>query len=132
MGAVTDKNPLSPNKRGNIVENDEYAQFMRRAIRAYARRVASGDIEAVAAMTALSGELDDAIREAIAGLHRSGYSWTEIAARLGVSRQGARQRWMIPGDGEGALWLPPAIPGTARPSTGSLSSAGACSAACAV
>lgn len=100
MGTLTDKNPLSKNKRGNIVENDEYAQFMRRAIRAYARRVASGDIEAVAAMAALSGELDDAIRDAIAGLHQSGYSWTEIAQRLGVSRQGARQRWMTRETGE--------------------------------
>ena len=34
-----------------------------------------------------------AISQAVAGLHQAGYSWTEIAARLGVTRQAAQQRW---------------------------------------
>lgn len=91
---------MSPNRHGKIVENDEYAGFLRRAIRAWSRRVAAGDIEAVARMAELSAEMDEAMRQAIAGLHEFGYSWTDIAKRLGVSRQGARQRWRIPDEAE--------------------------------
>ena len=67
--------PLTPKRRYRVVENDEYAAFLRRVIRAYSRRVASGDIEAI---TALRG---------------FGYSWADIAMRLGITRQGAQQRW---------------------------------------
>jgi DNA-binding CsgD family transcriptional regulator len=31
--------------------------------------------------------------EAIKGLRARGYSWAEISARLGISRQAAQQRW---------------------------------------
>jgi hypothetical protein len=62
-------------------------------MRAYARRVASGDVDALAAMTGLAIELDEAIAQAVIGLREAGYSWTEIAARIGVSRQAAQQRW---------------------------------------
>ncbi len=89
----TDKARLSRNRRRDVVENDEYAAFARRIVRAYARRVAAGDIEALAAMVDLAGELDTAIHHAVLGLHEYGYSWTEIATRLGISRQAARQRW---------------------------------------
>ena len=44
-------------------------------------------------MTSLTAELDEAISQAVAGLRETGYSWTEIAARLGVTRQAAQQRW---------------------------------------
>ena len=43
---------LTPNRPRRVVENDEYAAFLRRVIRAYSRRVAAGDIEAIAAMAA--------------------------------------------------------------------------------
>jgi hypothetical protein len=82
-----------PQPRRDVVENDEYAAFARRIIRAYARRVASGDVEALADMVALSSVLDDAITDAVTGLRAHGYSWAEIAARLGISRQAAQQRW---------------------------------------
>jgi hypothetical protein len=62
-------------------------------VRAYARRVAGGDIDALADMTGLATELDEAIAQAVIGLRETGYSWTEIAARIGVSRQAAQQRW---------------------------------------
>jgi predicted transcriptional regulator len=29
----------------------------------------------------------------VIGLRRAGYSWAEIAARLGVTRQAAQQHW---------------------------------------
>ena len=78
------------------MENDEYAAFLRRVLRAYSRRVASGDIEAITEMAAIAAEIDTAIRDAITGLRARGYSWADIAARLGITRQGAQQRWGSP------------------------------------
>ena len=83
---------LTPDRR-RPVENDEYAAFVRRVIRGHARRVAAGDVDALADMTGLSAELDQAITQAVTGLRNIGYSWAEIAARLGVTRQAAQQRW---------------------------------------
>jgi hypothetical protein len=85
--------PLTPKRRSRVVENDEYAGFLRRVIAAYSRRVGSGDIEAITAMAALANDLDQAIGQAITGLRGYGYSWADIAARLGITRQGAQQRW---------------------------------------
>ena len=85
--------PLTPKRRYRIVENDEYAAFLRRVIRAYSRRVAAGDIEAITTMANLADHLEDATRQAITGLRESGYSWADIAMRLGITRQGAQQRW---------------------------------------
>ncbi len=87
------KTRLTPNRRRRPVENDEYTRFVRRVVRAYARRVASGDADALADMTGLATELDEAIAQAVIGLREAGYSWAEIAGRLGVSRQAAQQRW---------------------------------------
>ena len=75
------------------VENTEFDAFARRIVRAYARRVASGDVEALVALRQLSSTVEDAIREAVQGLRQFGYSWADIAARLGVSRQAAQMRW---------------------------------------
>ncbi len=90
--AGTNSRPSRPRHR-DVVENDEYAAFARRIVRAYARRVATGDVEALTDMVALSSVLDDAIADAVTGLRAHGYSWAEIAARLGISRQAAQQRW---------------------------------------
>ena len=87
------KTLLTSRRRKRVVENDEYAAFARRVIRAHSRRVAQGDIDAITAMTALADDLDTAIRDAITGLRRRGYSWAEIGTRLGITRQAAQQRW---------------------------------------
>jgi hypothetical protein len=84
---------LTSNRRRRLVENDEYAAFLHRVIRAYSRRVAAGDIEAITAMAATARHIDTAIRDAITGLRANGYSWADIAQRLGVTRQAAQQRW---------------------------------------
>jgi hypothetical protein len=76
-----------------VVENDEYAAFLGRIVRAYARRVAAGDVEALSLMLGLSADLDDAIAQAVTGLRGVGYSWAEIGSRLGITRQAAQQRW---------------------------------------
>lgn len=85
---------LTPKRRRPVVENDQYAAFVRRVICAYSRRVAAGDIDAITDMAAIAAELDDAIRQAVTGLRtRHGFSWADIALRLGITRQGAQQRW---------------------------------------
>jgi hypothetical protein len=75
-----------------VVENDDYGAFARRILAAYARRVASGDVEALGQMTALAYDLDTAIGQAVTGLRGLGYSWAEIGLRLGITRQAAQQR----------------------------------------
>ena len=87
---------LTSNRTRRLVENDEYAGFARRVLRAYSRRVALGDIENLTLMVVLSDELDDDIRHAVNGLRQVGYSWAEIGSRLGVTRQAAQQRWGQP------------------------------------
>jgi hypothetical protein len=87
------KNSLTPNRARRLVENDDYAAFARRVLRAYARRVADGDVEALIAMTGLAAEIDTAIGQAVTGLRAFGYSWAEIGSRLGITRQAAQQRW---------------------------------------
>jgi hypothetical protein len=67
-----------------------------RILRAYARRIAAGDIEALPSMVLFVSDVDNAMREAVQGLHRFGYTWTDIAARLGVSRQAVVQRYGDP------------------------------------
>jgi DDE_Tnp_1-associated len=78
------------------IENDEYAAFARRVLRAYARRIAGGDVEPLIPMFSLAAEIDTAITGAVKGLRASGYSWAEIGSRLGITRQAAQQRWGRP------------------------------------
>lgn len=85
--------PLTSKRRRPVVENDDYTAFVGRVIRAYSRRVAAGDIDAVADMIQTAADLDAAIHQAVLSLHRSGYSWAEIGMRLSISRQAAQQRW---------------------------------------
>ena len=84
---------LTLHRRRRVVENDEYAAFLRRVIRAYSRRVAVGDIEAIADMTALADEIAAATQAAVTDLRGHGYSWADIGLRLGITRQAAQQRW---------------------------------------
>lgn len=91
---TSDNRPRLPRQaRRDVVENDEYAAFCRRIIRAHGRRIASGDVEALGDLVALSLHLEDAIRDAVIGLREFGYSWADIATRLGITRQAAQQRW---------------------------------------
>jgi DNA-binding NarL/FixJ family response regulator len=85
--------PLTSTRPQRAADNDEYAAFARRILRAYARRVAKGDIDAITHLAALAEETDTAIRQAVTGLRREGYSWAEIGARLGVTRQAVQQHW---------------------------------------
>ncbi|GIE93316.1 hypothetical protein [Paractinoplanes rishiriensis] len=94
---------LTPKPRKRAKRHTETAQFdafVRRILRAYARRVADGDIEALRMLAGLSAEVDAVTRAAVAGLRTKpySYSWSQIADRLGVSPQGAQQRFGKPSD----------------------------------
>jgi hypothetical protein len=85
---------LTRNRRTRArVENDDYAAFARRIVAAHGRRIAAGDVERLRDLVALAEEVDHATTVAVAGLRRVGYSWAEIANRLGITRQAAQQRW---------------------------------------
>ena len=80
-------------RTGRKRENKEFAGFARRIIRAYGRRIAAGDVEALPELAELSRNLDDVMGQAVAGLKAQGYSWAEVADRLGITRQAAQQRF---------------------------------------
>src|SRR4051794_30212742 len=80
-------------RRRDVVENDDFAAFVRRIVTAYARRVARGDVDALADLIRLGRDIEDATDLAVAGLRAYGYSWAEIGTRIGVPRQAAQQRW---------------------------------------
>jgi hypothetical protein len=87
--------PRRAKRAKQTVENDQFDAFVRRILRAYARRVAAGDIEGLAMLTMLSSEVDSVLRQAVRGLRDKpyAYSWDEIGQRLGVSRQAVQMRF---------------------------------------
>ena len=87
---------LTPKRLKRQVENDQYADFLRRAISGYTRRVGQGDIDAIASFSALVAEAGEQLAEAVFLLRVRGYSWTDISLRLGTTRQAAQQRWGTP------------------------------------
>lgn len=87
------KPSLTPKRPRKLVENDDYAAFLHRVIRAFGRRIATGDIDALADAAFLSAQLDTTIKTAVSGLRNRGYSWADIGRQLGVTRQAAQQRW---------------------------------------
>ena len=93
LAGRTVKKPLTRKRRKRHIENDEYAAFIRRVLRAYGRRIAHGDIDAIGDLDGLLGEVEAALSRAVSGLRDTGYSLTEIGLRLGVTRQAVHQRW---------------------------------------
>lgn len=75
-----------------MVENFEFAQFAARVMRAMARR-AGGDVELLPVLRDVQASIDTLMRESIAACRAEGYSWAEIATRLGTTRQAAQQRY---------------------------------------
>jgi len=74
------------------VENDAYAAFCRRTVRALGRRVGEGDVTDLRYLRQLREELVEAEMAAIAGLRDQGYSYRDIGAGLGVSGQAIHQQ----------------------------------------
>ena len=75
-----------------MTENADYMAFMRRIVRSAAKR-AGADVEALPALIALQHEIDSLMVSAVARCRDDGYSWGEIAQRLGTTRQAAQQRY---------------------------------------
>lgn len=88
---------LTPKRRAprsrRVTENDDFAAFTRRIMAAHGRRIGRGDVEGLRDLAALSRAADEALRMAVRSLKKDGYSWGEIADRLGVTRQAAQQRF---------------------------------------
>jgi len=79
------------------VENAEYAAMVRRMVRAYGRRLSDSDPTDLPAALGIIAEMDAAIATAVQAMRESaGFSWAEIAAYTGTSRQAAQQRWGKP------------------------------------
>ena len=95
MNKNTVKPALHRKRAKRVRENSEYLGFVRRVLTAYGRRVAAGDVEALRSLAALTAEVDAVTRLAVIGLRNKpySYSWSEIADRLGVSRQAAQMRY---------------------------------------
>lgn len=72
-------------------ENDEFAAMTARMVRALAKR-AGGDPAGFRAVWDLLGEAEAAAVTAVDALRERGYSWTEIAAEAGTSKQ-AMSQW---------------------------------------
>ena len=76
-----------------MVETAEWLKMLSRMIRAAGRRVANADEHELAELVQLRNEFDQAIKSAIEGQRSSGRSWAHIGKALGLSRQGAFQRY---------------------------------------
>lgn len=74
-------------------ETEDFGAAVGRMLVRYGRRVADGDIAALGGLGKMVAGAEDAMRTGCSGLLVRGHSWTEIGRELGVSRQGARQRW---------------------------------------
>jgi hypothetical protein len=74
--------PAPQNRGGDL----GYATFAIRVIRAHGRWIAEGDIEALPDLLDLADELHAATQHAVNGLRVFGYSWSDIASRLGTTR----------------------------------------------
>jgi DNA-directed RNA polymerase specialized sigma24 family protein len=80
-----------------FVENNEFTDFARRIMRAMARR-AAGDVDLLPGLLAVQHEIDQLMRQAVSACRAEGYSWSEIAQRLGTTKQAAQQRYGQPAD----------------------------------
>lgn len=98
MTAKPRTRPTRAKRAKRQVENAQFDAFVRRILRAYARRVAAGDVEALRSLAQLSSEADAMTRLAVAALRKPpySYSWSEIAERLGVTKQSAHERYGDP------------------------------------
>lgn len=70
--------------------------MVRSVTRRIANDAAEGDaweLPELVELMALRDEADAALAEGVAALRRHGYSWAEVGAELGCSRQAAQQRF---------------------------------------
>jgi len=74
-------------------DNSDFLAMVERMIKAAARRCGSADESDLAALHDLKRSVDVALKHAIQAKLASGRSWQHIGSALGLSRQGAQQRY---------------------------------------
>lgn len=87
---------MPPTKRRKVErENSDYQAMLKRLIRSYGRRVATGDENDLAEMIELRDALEAAIEAAVHGqrAQKIPASWADIARGLGTTRQYAQRRY---------------------------------------
>ncbi len=77
-----------------MVENREFGKFAARIIARFAQR-AGGDIDMLPILRDVQSSIDRLMRDSIAACRAEGYSWAEVAKRLGTTRQAAQQRYRV-------------------------------------
>lgn len=75
-----------------VVEDTDYAASVRRLVRAQGRR-AGADLLMFAMFEELAAEVRARQQDAADLLIAQGYTWGDIGRAIGISRQGARQRF---------------------------------------
>lgn len=85
-------------KRATAQETPDYAAMLRRMIKGYEHRLAHSNPDDLAEALVLAKYLDQAIAHAVTALREHyNYSWAEIGAGIGTTRQAAFQRFGTPG-----------------------------------
>lgn len=75
-------------------ETPEFAAMLSRMVTSYGRRLADANPSDLADAVQLQRQLDEVIGQAVAQLRAThGFSWADLAAELGVTRQAAQQRF---------------------------------------
>lgn len=69
------------------VENESYAAFCMRVVKSLGDRVGGGDVEQLRYIRDLANVAKEAEGRAVLGLLGQGYSYADIGAGLGISRQ---------------------------------------------
>ena len=91
------KLPRTPRPRHrHEVENSAFAAFVKRIIRAHAKRVAAGDVTALGDLADLAVLVDEQLHITVRYLRSAeggAYSWAQIGSGLGITRQSAQARF---------------------------------------
>lgn len=75
-------------------DTSEFHAMLTRMVRSYGRRLADSDPSDLADALQLARQLEDAIGNAVAELRAvHGFSFTDVGAALGITRQAAQQRF---------------------------------------
>jgi hypothetical protein len=98
MSAKAVRTALTRKRPKRHVEDDVFGGFARRIIAAFGRRIAVGDVEDLRLLATLSSDVDAALREGVKGLRANGFTWSQIADRLGVTKQSAQERFGTPAE----------------------------------
>ncbi len=96
---VDDRSAPTPRRRKRskrYTETEEFGRAVERMLRAYGARVGMADMEDLRQLVTLRDLLDEITADAVDRLRWTGYSWADVGAAMGVTRQAAQQRWGTP------------------------------------